>query len=129
MRDRAPRVRARRRAMLAPPTMHLRALLTAAVALAACGRDPGLPPAASPDVLDAAPSDASPDAVDAPTCTTDAGSNPAGPFGLEVHRWLPALGLATADGDVALDRYCAPCAASPRLLVIRTFAAWSGPSQ
>lgn len=42
---------------------------------------------------------------------------------------LPDLTLATGDAPLRLSRYYTPCAAEPRLLVVRVMAAWSGPSQ
>ncbi|MDB4929357.1 MAG: Cytochrome peroxidase, partial [Myxococcaceae bacterium] len=42
---------------------------------------------------------------------------------------LPDLTLATGDAPLRLSRFYAPCAAEPRLLVVRVMAAWSGPSQ
>lgn len=48
---------------------------------------------------------------------------------LSIEAPLPDLTLPTADGPLRLSRYYAPCAAAPRLLVLRLMAAWSGPSQ
>ena len=42
---------------------------------------------------------------------------------------LPDLTLPTSDAPLRLGRYYTPCAAEPRLLVVRLMAAWSGPSR
>lgn len=42
---------------------------------------------------------------------------------------LPDLALSTGAEPLRLSRYYAPCTTAPRLLVLRLFAAWSGPSQ
>ena len=42
---------------------------------------------------------------------------------------LPDLRFPTADGEVALHDYYTPCATTPRLLILRSLAAWSGPSR
>ncbi len=42
---------------------------------------------------------------------------------------VPDMTFETASGTLSLHDWYAPCAATPKLLVIRTLAAWSGPSQ
>lgn len=55
---------------------------------------------------------------------------PPGPYDLADNATLPNLHFATEEGgSIALQNFYRPCAAVPRLLVIRTLAAWSGPSQ
>jgi cytochrome c peroxidase len=68
-------------------------------------------------------------APDTGLCVPDAGPYPPGPYDLTDDATLPDLRFETADGMVSLREYYQPCAATPRLLVIRTLAAWSGPSQ
>ena len=42
---------------------------------------------------------------------------------------LPDLRFDTTSGSVSLHDWYTPCAATPKVLVIRTLTAWSGPSQ
>src|SRR5262245_5567595 len=96
----------------------LRGLWFAAAAMwLGCG-----PPGAPPDAADAGP-DVGVDACVAP-------GYPSGPYDIAVDATLPDLHFAGADGggEVTLGRFYEPCAARSRLLVVRTFAAWSGPS-
>ncbi len=48
---------------------------------------------------------------------------------LDLDATLGDLSFPTATGAVTLREHYAPCAARPRLLVLRTLGAWSGPSQ
>jgi cytochrome c peroxidase len=48
---------------------------------------------------------------------------------LDVGRPLPDFTFTTAGGTVSLREHYTPCAERPKLLVLRTLAAWSGPSQ
>ncbi len=48
---------------------------------------------------------------------------------LNVDGPLPDLTLATGSDPLHLSRFYAPCASSPRVLMLRLVAAWSGPSQ
>jgi cytochrome c peroxidase len=93
-----------------------------------------------PDVaLDARGADAAADASgdsatrgDAdPWCGRDAPvSYPAGPFAINDGDTLPDLRFGSEQGgELALHQYFAPCAATPRLLVVRVMAAWSGPAR
>ncbi len=61
---------------------------------------------------------------------TAAGTYAPGPFEIGFTLPLPDAAFTADDGHtVSLHDYYAPCAATPRLLVIRTFTAWSGPSR
>jgi len=48
---------------------------------------------------------------------------------LDLDATLGDLSFPTATGAVTLREHYAPCAARPRLLILRTLGAWSGPSQ
>src|SRR5262245_17796175 len=68
----------------------------------------------SPDALDAA-------RADVPSvCASDARPDyPAGPYGLADDSTLPDLRFVTGSGsELRLGQYYAPCAATPRLLII-----------
>ncbi|MFO0603014.1 MAG: cytochrome c peroxidase [Polyangiales bacterium] len=114
-----------------------RALATLVVmAVAAAGCDGSEPPPAG---LDAHVHDAAPDASDvrdvarpdAPSRCVDgvALPYPDAPPAIDLGVTLPDLTFATAAGAVSLREHYAPCAARPRVLVLRTMTAWSGPSQ
>lgn len=93
-----------------------RVLLVAALVVTACD------PMVSMDPDAGVMTDAPPDAG----CTGTPGEL-LGERGIGAGAGLPDLILETADGTVALSRYHTPCAS--RLIVIRSLAAWSGPSQ
>lgn len=55
---------------------------------------------------------------------------PPGPYAVTALGTLPDMRFVADDGsEVSLGAYYDPCAELPRLLVIRVFAAWSGPSR
>ncbi|MFO0604977.1 MAG: cytochrome c peroxidase [Polyangiales bacterium] len=113
-----------------------RALPFALVAtLAACGSStvtPAAPDASAdraiaPDVA----ADVAPDlAPDVPSrCPDGAPPYPAAQPPVRAYAPLPDLRFEGASGEVALRDWYAPCADAPALLLVRTLAAWSGPSQ
>ena len=84
------------------------------------------------DVADAPPAapDAGADAAPPALCVagTPTVAYPPGPHAIGIAETLPpGLTFEGKDGPVVLDDYFDPCAAKPKLLVVRTSAAWCGP--
>ncbi|MFO0651844.1 MAG: cytochrome c peroxidase [Polyangiales bacterium] len=118
------------------------AAILAALMVAACESTTATPPDATApldvtrDVADAAsdradaPSDARP-ASDAPSRCVNGTAlpYPEAPAAITEAEAIADLRFETPSGAVNLRDWYAPCAAAPKLLLIRTFAAWSGPSQ
>ncbi len=76
--------------------------------------------------------DAAADAADGvPPCVRgERPAYPPGPYAIAAQTTLPDMRFVADDGRaVTLGAYHDPCASTPRLLVVRTFAAWSGPSR
>ncbi|MDF2696224.1 MAG: Cytochrome peroxidase [Labilithrix sp.] len=99
------------------------ALAAGAAVGAACTDDP---PANSSNP----PKDAGTEAAAAPLCVDGKPtvSYPPGPYEFGVLQTVPAgLTFDGAEGPIAIDRFFDPCATRPRLLVVRSSAAWCGP--
>ncbi len=118
----------------------LRRALLPALLVSACGS--AAPPALDATVTDTADDtathshDAAVDARDAPAvdapsrCANGVGlPYPTGPATVDEGMPLADVRFATESGSVAFSDWYTPCARTPTLLVIRTLAAWSGPSQ
>ena len=76
--------------------------------------------------------DAAVDAADGvrPCVRGERPAYPPGPYAIAAQTTLPDMRFVADDGrTVTLGAYHDPCASTPRLLVVRTFAAWSGPSR
>ncbi|MBX3207436.1 MAG: hypothetical protein KF764_20480 [Labilithrix sp.] len=98
------------------------ALALAASAATACGDDP--PAASSPAVIDAGAD------ADVRLCVDGkpAVAYPPEPYELAVLGTVPSgLTFEGPDGPVAIDGFFDPCAERPRLLIVRSSAAWCGP--
>ncbi len=120
-----------------PAASSSRLSILAALVLGACSSSTPTPDASpSLDASDAA-TDAATDVRDAHT-TSDVPSRcvngmalpyPTTMLPVVETRALPDLRFEAPTGAVNLRDWYAPCAASPKVLVIRTLTAWSGPSQ
>jgi cytochrome c peroxidase len=110
--------------------------LVSALLLAACGTATPAP--------DASPArDAAPDAAEVAAdvrdaqragdvtsrCATGTPPYPTTTLPVIESRALPDMRFDTAAGAVSLRDWYTPCAEAPKVLVIRSFTAWSGPSQ
>lgn len=83
-------------------------------------------PVAQDGAVERAPDDVVPASV---RCSAGPPPYPEAPSTVRVHAALPELRFETSSGVLALRDWYAPCVDTPPLLLVRTLAAWSGPSQ